>query len=51
MEGEPIRKFRVVCYQRLDSGPGVPVAWEQAPEERKQLERLNPEKFYVLEAA
>jgi hypothetical protein len=51
MEDGAARKFRVVCYQRLQSGACELVTWEEVREERKRLESLNPENFYVIEEA
>jgi hypothetical protein len=51
MEDGAARKFRVMCYRRLECGDCEPVTWEQAREERKRLESPNPENFYVIEEA
>ncbi len=42
-------KFRVVCYQRESCGPTEPLTWRDANRVREQLQRSNPQSFYVIE--
>ena len=44
-------KFRVVCYVRVEAGTvkDAPMTWGEANQERKNLQAMQPENFYVIE--
>ena len=43
------KKFRVVCYLRVDQEDPEALTWEEAMYEKRHLEFIQPENIYVIE--
>jgi hypothetical protein len=46
----PNRKYKVVCYMRVDSEEGELLTFEEALKEQDQAELMQPENIYKIEA-
>ncbi len=43
------KKYQVVCYLRIDSECKTPLTYEEALQDKEQLELMQPENIYRIE--
>ena len=43
------KKYQVVCYLRIDPKAKMPLTYEEAIQDKEQLELMQPENIYRIE--
>ena len=43
------KKYQVICYMRIEPEEPMPLTYEEALDDKHQLELMNPENIYILE--